>query len=52
MKKFLVAATLVFIFAVGFLGDIVTNKITPQNNTYFVKTDKESIYISKDNKWQ
>lgn len=52
MKKFLVAATLVFIFAVGFLGDIVTNKITPQNNTYFVKTDKEDIYISKDNKWQ
>ena len=52
MKKFLVAATLVFIFEVGFLGDIVTNKITPQNNTYFVKTDKESIYISKDNKWQ
>ena len=52
MKKFLVAATLVFIFVVGFLGDIVINKITPQNNTYFVKTDKESIYISKDNKWQ
>lgn len=52
MKKFLVAATLVFIFVVGFLGDIVINKITPQNNTYFVKTDKEDIYISKDNKWQ
>ena len=52
MKKFLVAATLVFILALGFLGDIIANKITAQNDTYFVKTNKEEINIAIDKKWQ
>lgn len=52
MKKFLVAATLVFILAVGFLGDIIANKITAQNDTYFVKTNKDEINIAIDKKWQ
>ncbi|WP_303006134.1 hypothetical protein [Romboutsia ilealis] len=52
MKKFLVASTLVFILAVGFLGDIVSNKITAQNDIYFVKANNEEIYIAIDNKWQ
>ncbi len=52
MKKFLVASTLVFILAVGFLGDIVANKITAQNDTYFVKANNEEIYIARDKKWQ
>lgn len=52
MKRFLIASTLVFILAAGFLGDIVTNKITAQNNTYFVKANNEDIYIAKDKKWQ
>ena len=46
------ASTLVFILAVGFLGDIVSNKITAQNDIYFVKANNEEIYIAIDNKWQ
>lgn len=52
MKKFLVVATLVFILAVGFLGDIVANKITAQNDTYFVKTNNEEIYIAQNKRWK
>lgn len=52
MKKFLVAATLVFILALGFLGDIIANKITARNDTYFVKANKEEINIVIDKKWQ
>lgn len=52
MKKFLVVSTLLFILVVGLIGDIVTNKITAQSDTYFVKTNDEEIYIAKDKKWQ
>ena len=52
MKKFLAASTLVFILMLAFLGDIFANKITAQNDTYFVKATNEEIYIAKDKKWK
>jgi len=52
MKKFLAASTLVFILMLVFLGDIFANKVTAQNDTYFVKSNNEEIYIAKNKKWQ
>ena len=52
MKRFLLAATLVFIVAVVFLEDVFTHKITAQNSIYFVKTNNDEINIAVGEKWE
>ncbi|MEG2195233.1 MAG: hypothetical protein RRY11_10535 [Terrisporobacter sp.] len=52
MKKFLVIATAVFILGVSFISELVTNKITLSDDSYFTKVVNEDFYIVKNGKWE
>ncbi|XTR38767.1 hypothetical protein ACQQ2T_05135 [Paraclostridium tenue] len=52
MKRFLAICIVIFILIINSIGNSISNKSTPDDNTYFTKTQGKDIYIVKNNEWE